>query len=256
MSRLARERRRRARRSAGPVFLILGVLAAVLAHRRARRRSGTSSGSPSTRARARRAQAGRPGRAPRSSTRPTARGWASSSPTSCARRSRAATSRRRSRTRRSRSRTSASTRHKGVDAEGVVRAAIKNIESGKTVEGGSTLTMQLVRTLYITKERTFKRKVHEAKLAEELENVHDKSVDPQQVPQQRPVRDRRRADRGRRPGRGARRSSTSPPRELELHEAALLAGLPQAPSHTTRSRARRARCAGATRCSTRWPSCG
>ena len=65
-------------------------------------------------------------------------------------------------------------RHKGVDAEGVVRAAIKNIESGKTVEGGSTLTMQLVRTLYISKERTFKRKLHEAKLAEELENVHDK----------------------------------------------------------------------------------
>src|ERR687894_1513297 len=65
-------------------------------------------------------------------------------------------------------------KHKGVDAEGVIRAAIKNLESGKTVEGGSTLTMQLVRTLYITRERTFKRKVHEAKLAEELENIHDK----------------------------------------------------------------------------------
>src|SRR3712207_4990741 len=49
-------------------------------------------------------------------------------------------------------------KHKGVDLEGVIRAAIKNVESGKTVEGGSTLTMQLVRTLYITRERTFKRK--------------------------------------------------------------------------------------------------
>jgi penicillin-binding protein 1A len=56
--------------------------------------------------------------------------------------------------------------HHGVDFEGVVRAAIKNIENGKTVEGGSTLTMQLVRTLYISKERTFKRKIREAKLAE------------------------------------------------------------------------------------------
>ena len=51
--------------------------------------------------------------------------------------------------------------HKGVDFEGVVRAAFKNASSGKTLQGGSTLTMQLVRTLYPgLKEKTFKRKVH------------------------------------------------------------------------------------------------
>jgi penicillin-binding protein 1A len=60
-------------------------------------------------------------------------------------------------------------RHKGVDYEGVVRAAIKNATSGKTVEGGSTITMQLVRSLYISNERTYTRKIREAKLAEELE---------------------------------------------------------------------------------------
>ena len=62
--------------------------------------------------------------------------------------------------------------HKGVDFEGVIRAALKNATSGKTVQGGSTLTMQLIRNLYISGERTFQRKVREAKLAEELENVH------------------------------------------------------------------------------------
>src|SRR3954453_9346220 len=70
-------------------------------------------------------------------------------------------------------------KHKGVDYEGVVRAAVKNITSHKTVQGGSTLTMQLVRNLY-TGNRTragfagYERKIKEAKLAEELEQQHSK----------------------------------------------------------------------------------
>src|SRR5205085_9280145 len=39
--------------------------------------------------------------------------------------------------------------HHGVDFEGVVRAAIKNLENRKTLQGGSTITQQLVRSLYI-----------------------------------------------------------------------------------------------------------
>ena len=63
--------------------------------------------------------------------------------------------------------------HRGVDFEGVVRAAIKNISSHKTVQGGSTLTMQLIRNLYQgDRSRTLKRKVREAKLASELEDEH------------------------------------------------------------------------------------
>ena len=65
--------------------------------------------------------------------------------------------------------------HKGVDYAGIVRAAVKNLSSHKTVQGGSTITMQLVRNLYITKERTYQRKIREAKLAEELENEHSKA---------------------------------------------------------------------------------
>jgi penicillin-binding protein 1A len=120
-------------------------------------------------------------------------------------------------------------KHKGVDAEGVIRAAIKNLESGKTVEGGSTLTMQLVRTLYITKERTFKRKVHEAVLAEELEEVHDKTWILNRY-----INDVPYGTQGGQTAVGvqaaARTFFDKPATELELHEAALLAGLPQAPS--------------------------
>ena len=55
-------------------------------------------------------------------------------------------------------------------------------------------------------------------------------VDPRRVPQQRPVRHRRRALGDRHRGGVARCSSTSPRKKLKLKEAALLAGLPQAPS--------------------------
>ena len=67
--------------------------------------------------------------------------------------------------------------HQGVDFEGIVRAAVKNVESKKDIQGGSTLTMQLVRNLY-TGERAragvagYKRKIREAKLAQELEDRH------------------------------------------------------------------------------------
>ena len=65
--------------------------------------------------------------------------------------------------------------HKGVDYEGIVRARrARTSSTGKTVQGGSTITMQLVRNLYITNERTYERKIREAKLAEELENEHTK----------------------------------------------------------------------------------
>ena len=64
-------------------------------------------------------------------------------------------------------------KHNGVDYEGVVRAAVKNLNSRQT-QGGSTITMQLVRSLYISNEKTYTRKIREAKLAEELEDEHSK----------------------------------------------------------------------------------
>ena len=65
--------------------------------------------------------------------------------------------------------------HDGVDLEGVIRAAVENIEAGEVKQGGSTITMQLVRNLYIDDpERDLERKIKEAKLAEELEDEHAK----------------------------------------------------------------------------------
>ncbi len=124
--------------------------------------------------------------------------------------------------------------HKGVDFEGVVRAAFKNASSGKTVQGGSTLTMQLVRTLYPgLKQRTFKRKVHEAKLAEELENVHAGRKGKAWIL----AKYLNSVPYGTNGGQtavgvqaAARAYFNKPASELTLSESALLAGLPQAPS--------------------------
>src|SRR5207253_8428707 len=55
--------------------------------------------------------------------------------------------------------------HGGVDPQGVVRALWADVRAGKVVQGGSTITQQLVRNLYISNERTVTRKLREACLA-------------------------------------------------------------------------------------------
>jgi penicillin-binding protein 1A len=64
--------------------------------------------------------------------------------------------------------------HGGLDYEGILRAAIKNLESGEVVQGGSTITQQLVRNLYIGNERSLERKIKEACLARKIEQLHTK----------------------------------------------------------------------------------
>jgi penicillin-binding protein 1A len=64
--------------------------------------------------------------------------------------------------------------HGGVDAEGIVRALWRDVKAGEVVEGGSTITQQLVRTLYISSERTVERKVTEACLAVKLDRKWSK----------------------------------------------------------------------------------
>jgi len=59
--------------------------------------------------------------------------------------------------------------HHGVDGRALVRAAYINLRSGRIVEGGSTITQQLVKNLYVGDERTFGRKIDEAALAWQLE---------------------------------------------------------------------------------------
>jgi len=62
--------------------------------------------------------------------------------------------------------------HHGVDLEGVARAAVENLGAGEVKQGGSTITMQLARNLFINDpERDLERKIKEAKIAEEIEDA-------------------------------------------------------------------------------------
>jgi penicillin-binding protein 1A len=58
--------------------------------------------------------------------------------------------------------------HGGVDPEGIARAVVEDVRAGRVVQGGSTITQQLVRNLYISREKTVKRKLKEACLAVKL----------------------------------------------------------------------------------------
>lgn len=60
--------------------------------------------------------------------------------------------------------------HSGVDWFGVARAAIRNLLAGRVVQGGSTITQQLAKNLFLTSERSFRRKIRELLLALWLEH--------------------------------------------------------------------------------------
>jgi penicillin-binding protein 1A len=121
-------------------------------------------------------------------------------------------------------------KHGGVDYESIVRAAIRDITSGKKLQGGSTITQQLVRNLYIRDpKRDLKRKIREAKMASELEKQHSKQWILKQYMNDIPY--------GTVDGRtaiGVEAASeiyfSKHAKDLSLDEAAVLAGLPQAPS--------------------------
>jgi penicillin-binding protein 1A len=121
-------------------------------------------------------------------------------------------------------------KHGALDYEGIARAAWKDLQAGSAVQGASTITQQLVRNLYIhNPENTLKRKLIEASLAVELEEAHDKDWILTQYLNSAPY--------GTVEGQtavGAEAASqtyfSKPAKELNLTEAALLAGLPQAPS--------------------------
>ena len=64
--------------------------------------------------------------------------------------------------------------HFGIDPMGLSRAAIRNMMTGHVVQGGSTLTQQLAKNLFLTPGRTFERKLQEAALALYLESRYSK----------------------------------------------------------------------------------
>ena len=120
--------------------------------------------------------------------------------------------------------------HGGVDYEGILRAAVKDLEAGEPVEGGSTITQQLVRNLCIRKpQRNLERKIVEAKLAVEYSERHTKK---EILGSYLNVAAYGTVEGSTAVGVGAASQIffSKPVSKLALPEAALLAGLPQAPS--------------------------
>ena len=64
--------------------------------------------------------------------------------------------------------------HSGIDPEGILRAMLVNLQSGDVVEGGSTITQQLAKNLFLSQDQTFGRKAEEAALALALEHAYSK----------------------------------------------------------------------------------
>ncbi len=65
-------------------------------------------------------------------------------------------------------------RHSGIDFRGILRAFQANLSSGRLTQGGSTLTQQLVKNFFLTRDRTFSRKVNEMIMAMLLERRYTK----------------------------------------------------------------------------------
>src|SRR5213593_2052300 len=115
--------------------------------------------------------------------------------------------------------------HFGVDPIGVARAVYQNYRRGRFVEGGSTITQQLTKVLFLTPDKSLDRKMKEAVLALELERRYSKDRILEMYLNQVYF------------GNGAygveaasRTYFGKSVTELNVKEAALLAGLPRAPS--------------------------
>jgi penicillin-binding protein 1A len=65
-------------------------------------------------------------------------------------------------------------KHWGIDLRGIGRAFVNNLFRGRVVEGGSTITQQLARALFLTQDRTFQRKIKEALLSLQIEKKYTK----------------------------------------------------------------------------------
>lgn len=116
--------------------------------------------------------------------------------------------------------------HHGIDLGGVVRALIVNLQAGHVVEGGSTITQQLVKNLFFTEAgRTMGRKVKEALVAWELERRYPKECILEMYLNQVYFGNNAYGIE-----RAAYRYFDRPAAQLDLAQSAFLAGLVKAPS--------------------------
>jgi penicillin-binding protein 1A len=116
--------------------------------------------------------------------------------------------------------------HGGVDPIGILRALVADVSAGHIVQGGSTITQELVRNLYLSPEQTLQRKVVEACLAIKLARAwpRDRILTAY-------LNDVYYGNHAYGIEAAAETYFSVPARSLTLEQAALLAGLPQAPSY-------------------------
>ena len=115
--------------------------------------------------------------------------------------------------------------HPGIDLTAILRAFIKNLRAGSIVQGGSTITQQIVKRLLLTSERSYERKLKEAILSYRLEHYLTKDEILTIYLNQIYLGARAYGVEA-----AARTYFARHVGELTLAQSALLAGLPQAPS--------------------------
>lgn len=115
--------------------------------------------------------------------------------------------------------------HWGFDVEGILRAALVNLQTGSLQEGGSTITQQLVKNLFLSQERTLTRKLEEFVLAIAMEAKYSKEEILEMY-----LNSIYFGAGAYGIGEAAEVYFGKPPQDLNMAEATLLAGLPRAPS--------------------------
>ena len=115
--------------------------------------------------------------------------------------------------------------HKGINIQALFRAAIANMRAGRNVQGGSTITQQVAKTLLLTNERTFSRKLRDILLALQMEkNLSKKDIMYLYLNQIYFGQSAYGIEMA------AQTYFRKSARKLTVAEAAMLAGLPKAPS--------------------------
>jgi penicillin-binding protein 1A len=115
--------------------------------------------------------------------------------------------------------------HSGIDYIGIARAALANLTSGGRSQGASTITMQVARNFFLSSERTLRRKVYEALMAFKIENSLTKDQILQLYINQIYLGQRAYGFAA-----ASRAYFGKNLKDISVAEAAMLAGLPKAPS--------------------------
>ena len=116
--------------------------------------------------------------------------------------------------------------HSGINFRGILRAVLADIRDKKILEGGSSITQQLIKNAYLSPERTFSRKIKELILAIALEKKYSKDEILNFYLNQIPYGSNSYGIEA-----AAQAYFNKPAKELNLAEAVYLSALPKAPSY-------------------------